>query len=604
MTDETGRLGGIGALWSMIDSADRRRLRVAVTGSGLLAVLDMVGVALILPLTLAIFDSGSSSGGFVGRVGSWLGIESTSTTAAVLAAVVVALFVIRGVLAVVLLRHTLRIVLNAEATMAQRLLTGYLHAPLEYHVAHNSAEMQRTLGDSLRRIYQDAIATMVPAFGDAVVIVLIAVVVAVFAPLEALVGGGAMGLIMVAYRRISSIRARAMSQGIIEQQQASLQHIQQSLGAVREIQLSDTADVFAADLLHVRRQMAEHHQRMMLTEFLPRYLLELGILVSAAAVGAVAFLHYAPDHAMAVLALFMAAVVRILPSLNRVLVASTRLSVALPNVSTVRSALAELESSTTTQVDAEPLPEDRPFDRLSLRDVSFRYAGAEATTLDGVDLDVERGDYLGIIGGSGAGKTTLLNLVLGLLDPTGGSITVDGSDLRTCRRSWQRRVGYVPQDVAFLDTTILSNVALGESAETVDVERAREALHDAQLLDVVEALPDGIDTPVREAGARLSGGQRQRLGLARALYRRPEVLVLDEATSALDPETESRLLDTLEGLRDRLTIVVVAHRPSTIAACRRVLRLDGGRLAERGLDDEGPSLSAYDGIPVVSPLAQ
>lgn len=595
-----GRLGvkrplrGVGALWQMLDPRDRRRLRWAITGSGLLALLDMIGVALILPLTLALFDSDSTRSGFINGVRDRLGLGSTSNAAALLAAAVLAVFISRGLLAVVLLRHTLRIVLQAEATMAQRLLVGYLHAPLGYHVHHNSSEMQRTLGDSLRRIYPEGIATMVPAFGDALVIVLVAAVVAVFAPVEALVGGTAMGVIVVAYRRISSARARATSEEMLLKQQASVQHIQQSLGAVREIQLSDSADVFAADLLQVRQEMAAHQRRVLLTELLPRYLLEFGILISAGAVGAVAFLRYQPDHAVAVLALFVAAVVRILPSLNRALVASTRLSVALPNVATVDATLAELDAMSPAPADAMPLDPCTPFDRLLIEDISFRYEDALTPTLDGLRLEIDRGDYLGIIGGSGAGKTTLLNLILGLIDPTCGIITVDGTPLTDCRRSWQRRVGYVPQDVAFLDGPIIENVALGETQADIDHDRVRAALSDAQMLDTVESLPEGLETPVREAGARLSGGQRQRLGLARALYRSPELLVLDEATSSLDLDTESRLLETLEDLRRRMTIVVVAHRPSTIAACRRVVRLQDGRAVETSRLERGHATELPD----------
>ena len=572
-----GLTGNLGQLWDLIDQRDRRRLRLAIAGSGLLAVLDMIGVALILPLTLVLFSPESSEDGVVAEIGQWIGIDSATTAAAVLAGIVLTVFVVRGVLAVVLLRRTLQIVLGAEAVMAQRLLTAYLHAPLEYHVNHNSAQMQRTLGDSLRRIYQEAIATIIPAIGDALVVALVASVVAVFAPLEALVGGATMALIVMGYRRVTSVRAKAMSQEMLQRQQDSLQHIQQSLAAVREIRMSDSADLFADDLLRVRSDLAEQQGRVLLTEYIPRYLLEFGILLSGASVGAVAFLRYPTDRAAAVLALFIAAVVRVLPSLNRVLVASTRLSIALPNVATVTTTLAELESFSTESTDRQPLPKGSPFRAIQMSTVSYSYADSKRSTISNTDLEIRSGDYLGIVGRSGAGKTTLLNLLLGLLDPTEGAISINGIPLEDCRRSWHHLVGYVPQDVAFLDATILENVALGAGA-TVDVTRVREALQDAQMLDAVDALPLGLDTPVREAGARFSGGQRQRLGLARALYRDPEVLVLDEATSALDPETEAGLLATLERLRERMTIIVVAHRASTIASCRAVIRIEDGRV--------------------------
>ncbi|MEI2638274.1 MAG: ABC transporter ATP-binding protein [Microthrixaceae bacterium] len=304
-------------------------------------------------------------------------------------------------------------------------------------------------------------------------------------------------------------------------------------------------------------------------QYLPRYLMELGMMMAAGLVGATAFLRHPADRAVAILAVFFAAVVRVLPSLNRVMQAQMRLKVAEPNVRLVQGVVEQFgELHETLANDERPLGNSEHFEALTIGNLVFQYQSSSTAVLKEFDLTIERGEYVGIVGPSGAGKTTLLNLILGLLEPTSGDIEVNRIPLRQCRRSWQQRIGYVPQDVAFLDSTIAQNVALGVKPQEIDMGRVRRCIEICQLGSFVESLPEGLDTPVREAGRGLSGGQRQRVGLARALYHDPEVLVLDEATSALDPETETALLDAIDNLSDDLTVIVVAHRPSTVARCQ------------------------------------
>ena len=186
------------------------------------------------------------------------------------------------------------------------------------------------------------------------------------------------------------------------------------------------------------------------------------------------------------------------------------------------------------------------------------------------------GESVGIVGPTGSGKSTLLDVVLGFLAPATGSVTVDGAPLSVCRQAWQRSIGYVPQDVYLVDDSLRANVALGWRGDEIDEAAVEEAIRLAQLDDVVRELPEGLETVVGERGARLSGGQRQRLGLARALYVRPTVLVLDEATSSLDTATEERIVDTLDDLHTGLTKIIVTHRISTVRGCDHILYLDKG----------------------------
>ena len=221
-------------------------------------------------------------------------------------------------------------------------------------------------------------------------------------------------------------------------------------------------------------------------------------------------------------------------------------------------------------------------DALVLDGVSFAYEGAAAAALEKIDLAIPCGSAVGIVGNSGAGKSTLVDIMLGLLTPTSGHVLVDGDDIASHPRAWQRLVGYVPQTIFLCDDSIRANVAYGVDPAQIDEAAVLRAIAAAQLDQFVADLPAGLDTPVGERGVRLSGGQRQRIGIARALYRDPQVLVLDEATSALDTETERDVMQAVEALHGAKTLIIVAHRMSTVAKCDLLYRLDRGRVVQSG----------------------
>jgi ABC-type multidrug transport system fused ATPase/permease subunit len=570
-------------LWPLLPATERPRLRRTALGAVLLAVLDAAGVGLVFPLVqLATADPGTAPPGAAGWLSDVTGIDDSGRLALVLAVTIVVVFVGKGVLALSLLRANIHTALGCETAMADRLVRGYLAAPLPFHLSRNSAELQRTLHESLRRVYQEGLATAVPALGDRVILAAVGLVLVVIAPLEAAAGGLWFAGLLMLYRRLTEARVTASSTALVEEGRQAIQQVQQALASVREVTISGRADSVAAAILDLRERAAQRLRVITLTEQLPRYYLEIGLVGGAAVVSAVAFALRDADDALAILALFVAAGLRVLPSMNRSIYAQGKARVAMPNLAVIEADLASTpDPDAPGQADSDPLPAAEPFRELSLRDVGFGYAG-RAPVLRGVDLRIVAGESVGIVGGSGAGKSTLIGLLLGLLDPSEGEISVNRRRVDVCRRSWQQRVGYVPQSVAVLDASVRENVAFGCAPDEIDDERVLSAIAAARLDGFLAGLPDGLATELGEDGARLSGGQRQRLGLARALYDEPELLVLDEATSSLDGETEQRILHTLEQLRGRITMVVVAHRHSTIRAADRIVHL-----AEGGVRSEG-----------------
>ena len=229
----------------------------------------------------------------------------------------------------------------------------------------------------------------------------------------------------------------------------------------------------------------------------------------------------------------------------------------------------------------------RSFEReIAVEDLRFRYEGQTEDALSGVTLTVPRGASVGFVGSSGAGKTTVVDVLLGLLTPTGGRVAVDGVDIQTCLPAWQRKIGYIPQTIFLTDDTVRNNVAFGLDPGDISDAAVWAALDAAQLRELVESFPEGLSAMVGERGVRLSGGQRQRIGIARALYHRPDVLVMDEATSALDTQTERQFVEALDALQGEHTVVVIAHRLSTVRHCDTLFLMDRGRVVAQGTYDE------------------
>jgi ABC-type multidrug transport system fused ATPase/permease subunit len=282
-----------------------------------------------------------------------------------------------------------------------------------------------------------------------------------------------------------------------------------------------------------------------------------------------------------VLSLFGVAAFRLLPSANQLLLSIQTIRFAKPRLLSLYE-----DSKLVHQIDSST-DSSLPFvEEIRIQDLSFTYDAVNEPALLDVNLVVRRGEAVGIIGSSGSGKSTLVDVLLGLLQPNSGQILVDNQNIQTNLRSWQNQIGYVPQTIFLTDDSLRRNIALGLPDNLVDEDAIVDALRAAQLQDFVAGLPDGLDTVVGERGVRLSGGQRQRIGIARALYNKPEVLVLDEATSSLDTETEHEVMKAVQALQGTKTVVIVAHRLSTVEYCDRLYRLENARVVDEGTFSE------------------
>jgi ATP-binding cassette subfamily C protein len=364
-----------------------------------------------------------------------------------------------------------------------------------------------------------------------------------------------------------------------------LQELQQGLGALREIRVYGREPFFDRRFARAREGLSRIQRRRLLFSDVLRWSVETIFVVVLLFI--VALVAWGGNEARLapLLGLYAYAGFRAVPSANRITLNLNSVRGALP---VVRDLNADLTTIRAESRGRDAAGDDRfVLEReITVSGVEYRYSPHAPPALKDVDLRIRRGESIGIIGSSGAGKSTLVDVLLGLIEPTRGAVLVDGRDIRRSPRAWQSQIGYVAQSFSLLDDTLACNIAFGLDPATVDPARLAEAICAARLEEVVAALPQGIDTPIGELGTRLSGGERQRVAIARALYNRPDVLVFDEATAALDPQTEREVTSAIAALHGLRTIVVIAHRLSTVRGCDRLVVMREGRVHRVGTFDD------------------
>jgi ATP-binding cassette subfamily C protein len=364
-----------------------------------------------------------------------------------------------------------------------------------------------------------------------------------------------------------------------------LRNVQQTLAAAKELRVLGREGFFFAEFVQRQTALAGVRRRSDMLAAMPRLLVETTFVLAALGLVLLAtLLGHGGRDLVPLLGLYAYAGFRLVPSANRWMMNVNEVRAGAAAVDELAADLARL-AAVPVSVDA-PVAPLRFEDAAELDHVDFAYEGADRAALRDVCLTIRRGESVGVVGPTGNGKTTLVDVVTGLLAPTSGRVLLDGRPLPAAPRAWQRTIGYVPQSVVLVDDSLRRNVALGVPDREIDAALLAAAIEMAQLVEFVSGLPDGLETIVGENGVRLSGGQRQRVGIARALYHQPGLLVFDEATSALDGHTEAALLRAIDASRGTRTLIVIAHRLSSVRPCDRFVLLMDGRVAAVGGYDE------------------
>ena len=584
---------------ALLDPRSRRILWLLVLVQVALAFLDMIGVLLFgvvaaLSASAISGDEPALIGGLLERLGLDQSDEiSLAITLAVIAGIV---FVVKSIASFFLIRRAYRFLANRQAIISSRLASRLLSRPL-LDVQRRSSQQ------TAYALVQGANAATIGVLGSAVVIasevavlivlmlglLVVDVVVALFTVLF-------FSLIGWAIYRILGSWARRLGQQLSTTEIASITSAQNAVRTYREVTVTGRRGILVQQFEALRWQAARVQADIQIMGQVSKYIFEIALIVGAGLLAVSQFLTRDVVAAVAVIAVFLTAATRIMPALLRLQAAV----LAVRSSSGIATPTLELAAEFPEAADAailDPRLREKVISgirqgypgfvpRIELIDVTLSYPGADSPAVADTSLRVHPGESLALVGPTGAGKSTIADVILGVLAPDQGAVTLSGTDPSLAAQQWPGAVAYVPQDIAVLDGTIRDNVALGLPTEIVDDQLVWEALERAHLAGMVREERKALDTVVGENGVRLSGGQRQRLGLARALYTRPRLVVLDEATSALDAETELAVSTALGELTGDVTLVIIAHRLATIRHCTSVAYIERGVLRVQGTFDE------------------
>ena len=560
---------------ALVSARARKKLAVLTLANIFAAGLDTVALLLLVPL-LSFLGAGSIPSGWETKLEGVFGGAESEQVAAILALVAALLFVIRSIVSVALVWVQTGVLNHAEQGLGSRIIGAFAAAPWLTQQQVKPGEMIRTTPVATGLAIKGVIGAAIGIMADIAVFLAVFTALLVVSPVMALAAVGFLVVASLLYVRLSRSQVAASGE-LIQTTTAQMNNAVLDLtGGVTELVVRGSTAAFSSrfDEAYVRNNAALRTINVL--GFGTRYYLEVVLMVGVALAVGLAVLLDGSRDALVPIGILLAGGVRVLPALSRVIFFANQIRSYEPAVTVVENELERLEGMLrkVAPVEQAGLSLSGGF---AFNDVSFTYSSDSSEVLREISLSVAAGETLGVVGESGAGKSTFIHLLLGLLDPTGGEIAVDEHRLQRALGDWRSIIGFVPQEIYLIDDTVAANVAFGEPVDGSSEAALASALSLAMLDQVVAEFPAGSATVVGQRGVKLSGGQRQRLGLARALYRDPKVLLLDEATSALDNETERAITHALTTLHGQTTMVIVAHRLSTVRACDRILYLENGR---------------------------
>ncbi len=547
------------------------------------AVLEALGITLVLPVMQAIVDPSAITENqyHMGDVYRLSGAGSVQQFAVLMMAAIIVVFIGKNIYLFLEQKLLLRFIYRNQFATSNRMMINFMKRPYEYYLNANTAVIQRNITSDINNVYALILNILQMTSEVIVFLILVAVLLLMDAVMTLSIAALLVVVLVVIKRFLKPVMLKAGKEN--QDYYAGLyQWISESVDAVKEIKIAGRENYFINEYSKCGDGYVNAVQKYTLFSSTPRLLIECIFITGIVLYIMVQVLRGDGDLTALVpqLGAFAVAAARLLPSANRMNTYMTNISYFQPFLDNVSENLQEEIHDRSISYRVEDYDPSETAAKLpvttciELRDIVYHYPNSEVKIFDHATVTFPVGKSIGIVGASGGGKTTLIDIMLGLLRPASGQILADGVDVQTNYRGWLRNIGYIPQQIYMLDTTIRKNVAFGVPDQDIDDEKVWRALKEAQLDEHVRSLPEGLDTEIGQHGIRFSGGQRQRIGIARALFEDPEVLVLDEATSALDNETEAAIMDSVNRLHGKKTLIIIAHRLETIEKCDMVYRVE------------------------------
>lgn len=577
-------LGGILNKLRYMLTPKQKRLSIVVMVMIILgSFMELLGVSAILPFIEAILTPEQLKKSWYGSaISNIIGVQDTNTITILIGIAIIGVYIIKNIYLYFSLMFQTVYRSKIQKYLSTKMLEAYMQRPYEYFININTSEVIRGIGVDITGVYNlmDNLFRFTGEFLTALLIGVFIIFTDVFMALSILIiAGGCFAVIIIGLKDKTSYLGE--QKRLTDTARGNCAY--QAIMGFKEIKVTQTTDYFieAYDEAYEKQRIAEVNNEFIVN--IPEKLIEavcvavlLGIICLKIAMGSdmTAFI---PK-----LAVFALAAFRLLPSVSRM---TRYMNGVIFNNAFLQSAyqnLIEIE-----QYDEVYRKKDKGIlgnsekisfqDKVEIKNISWNYEGNPRKILSNLSLEIKKGESIGLIGASGAGKTTLADIILGLLQPREGKIFIDGKDIFQYPKQWSRIISYVPQNIFLSDDTIRNNVAFGFPRNLINDEDVWNALREAQLEEYIKSLPEQLNTQVGERGIKFSGGQRQRIAIARALYKKPEIIVLDEATSALDGETEKAVMESIEALQGHKTLIIVAHRLTTIKNCNKIYEIEHGR---------------------------
>ena len=544
-------------------------------------ILDSVGISLIAPVVTVVMDETAiEKKKYLSFVYHGLGFENPMQFTSAILILLIFIFVFKNIFLFFLNKVQLRFVFTNQFATSQRMMVNFINRPYEYYL---NAIIQRMITSDVINMY-GLILNVLQLISEAIVFVCLVVLL--------FVQDAGMTVFIATILVVTLLVIKVFIKPVMKKSGEENQNfysglfkwISESVMGIKEIKIASKEGYFIDEYSACGNGYVKAVQRYNLFTATPRLLIET-VAISGMIGYILMVMRGGIEGADLIgrLAVLAMAGSRLLPSANRINNYQTSIAYFEPFIDNVYNNLQNEIHDTSVKYDPTAYSRARDAVKMpvksiiELKNIKYRYPNAESYVLNDADMTIPVGKSVGIVGSSGAGKTTIVDVMLGLLNIEGGSVLADGVNVRDNYQGWLKNIGYIPQTIFMIDSTIRKNVAFGIKDEDIDDEKVWQALKEASLDEYVRSLPEGLDTTIGERGIRLSGGQRQRIGIARALFEDPEVLVLDEATSALDGETEKAIMESINSLHGRKTLIIIAHRLQTIEQCDMVYRIEDGK---------------------------
>ena len=569
----------INKAWNILLPQEKKMLTILTFMKVIGMLLEVFGIALIIPLISVILKKDTEIFNFdISHFLDYLNFGNQLDPATTIVIFIIFIYLIKNLFLIFLAWTDSKFCYGVAARISKDLFKGYISLPYHFHLKENTSKMVYNTTSAVD-LYKYTLTHMAILVSELFTLVGISTFLIIIEPFGFICAAGLISIITLMYYKIHKKKVTDWGSKTQFHQKARMKNLMQGLGAIKDITILGLQDFFIRMYDVHNMETAKLNQRNTVVNQFPKYILEFfGVIGILSLLLILKIKVNNVENIIIILGVFAAASFRLMPSANRILytVQGFRFSIA-----TVDNLSSELDLINKNAILKNQNKKNNLVDinKFSLVNTSYKYPSTEKDILKNVSLTIKKGEILGLAGKTGSGKSTLVDIITGLLNLSAGEIIIDEKKFNKIPDFWQRNIGYVPQNIYLLDDTIKKNIALGVDDKNIDILKINEVIGLSGLKELIDSLPKGVDTEVGERGTRLSGGEKQRIGIARALYNNPHILILDEATNALDVRTEELVMSSIKKIQSKKIIFVISHKKATLGFCNRVINLKDGTLA-------------------------